>query len=80
MSDAKINLWGSQIGAVTWVEDRQVGVFQYDPDFLRSGIQLAPLKMPLTDTPYSFPGLARQFQPCGAAMLHRQAGDGRAGV
>jgi serine/threonine-protein kinase HipA len=60
MSDAKINLWGSQIGAVTWVADREVGVFQYDPDFLRSGIQLAPLMMPLTDTPYSFPGLARE--------------------
>ncbi|MHB0968119.1 MAG: HipA N-terminal domain-containing protein, partial [Bellilinea sp.] len=45
MSDAKVILWGSDIGAVTWVNDRQVGVFQYDPAFIKSGIQLSPLMM-----------------------------------
>jgi serine/threonine-protein kinase HipA len=34
-------------------------VFQYAPDFLRSGIQLAPLMMPLDEFPYEFPALAR---------------------
>jgi serine/threonine-protein kinase HipA len=60
MKDAKVNLWGSPIGAVTWDEEREVGVFQYDADFLRSGIQLSPLMMPLSDFPISFPALARE--------------------
>jgi len=58
-NDARIVLWGSVIGAVTWLEDREVGVFQYAPDFLGSGIQLAPLLMPLGEFPYEFPALAR---------------------
>jgi serine/threonine-protein kinase HipA len=58
-NDARIILWGSEIGAVTWLEDREIGVFQYAPDFLHSGIQLAPLMMPLNEFPYEFPALAR---------------------
>ena len=58
-NDARVLLWGSVIGAVTWLEDREVGVFQYSPDFLGSGIQLAPLMMPLGEFPYEFPALAR---------------------
>jgi len=59
MNDARAVLWGSVIGAVTWLEDREIGVFQYAPDFLRSGIQLSPLMMPLEEFPYEFPALAR---------------------
>lgn len=60
MSDtAKIILWGSLIGAVTWVDDREIGIFQYAPDFLLSNIQIAPLTMPLSEYPYEFPALPR---------------------
>ena len=59
MSDAKVLLWGSDIGAVTWVEDRQVGVFQYNPEFIKSRIQLSPLMMPLRELPFEFPALAK---------------------
>jgi len=58
-NDARVVLWGSVIGAITWLEDREIGVFQYAPDFLSSGIQLAPLMMPLSEFPYEFPALAR---------------------
>ena len=58
-NDARVLLWGSVIGAVTWLEDREVGVFQYAPGFLSSGIQLAPLTMPLGEFPFEFPALAR---------------------
>ncbi len=58
-NDARVVLWGSVIGAVTWLEDREIGLFQYAPDFLRSGIQLAPIMMPLSEFPYEFPALAR---------------------
>ena len=58
-NDAKVMLWGTDIGAVTWREDREVGVFQYMPEFIESGIQVAPLQMPLSEFPYEFPSLAR---------------------
>jgi serine/threonine-protein kinase HipA len=58
-NDARVILWGSLIGAVTWLEDREIGVFQYSPDFLRSSIELAPISMPLAEFPYEFPALAR---------------------
>lgn len=34
--------------------------FQYEPDFVASGIQVAPLAMPLREDPYAFPSLARE--------------------
>jgi serine/threonine-protein kinase HipA len=59
MSDAKVILWASEIGAVSWVDDRQVAFFQYDPLFIKSGIQLSPLMMPIRDLPYEFPALSK---------------------
>ena len=38
-NDARVILWGSLIGTVAWLEDRDIGVFQYAPDFLHSGIE-----------------------------------------
>jgi len=56
-SDARVLLWGSEIGAVSWIEERGIGVFQYTPDFVRSGIEVSPLEMPLREIPYEFPDL-----------------------
>ena len=58
-NDAKIILWGNVVGAVTWLDDREIAVFQYHPGFLGSGIELSPLMMPLRDFPYEFPALPR---------------------
>lgn len=58
-NDARVKLWGRTIGAVSWLEDREIGVFQYAPEFVDSGIQLSPLMMPLKEFPYEFPALAR---------------------
>lgn len=57
---ARVILWGSDIGAVTWQEERGLAVFQYTPEFTGSGIQVAPLTMPLQEPPYEFPSLARE--------------------
>ncbi|MXO91062.1 type II toxin-antitoxin system HipA family toxin [Pontixanthobacter aquaemixtae] len=57
MSRAVVNLWGRQIGAILWDEDRDVGVFEYTPEFTRSGIEVAPLTMPLRSGVYDFPAL-----------------------
>lgn len=60
MTDASVILWGRQIGAVTWLGDREIGVFQYAPEFVDSGIQVAALMMPLQTAPYEFPSLPRE--------------------
>jgi serine/threonine-protein kinase HipA len=56
-TDAAVHLWGTQIGAVSLEEDHTDAVFQYDPAFLASGIEISPLRMPLAPQPYAFPGL-----------------------
>lgn len=57
---ARVILWGRDIGAVTWLPERGLGVFQYTPEFARSGIEVAPMMMPLSEIPYEFPSLSRE--------------------
>lgn len=56
----RIELWGSLIGAATWDEERRLAVFQYDPSFLGSGVELSPIRMKLRREPYDFPGLSSE--------------------
>ena len=56
---AKVQLWGRTIGAVSLDEGREVTAFQYDAVFARSGIELSPLTMPLSERVYEFPALSR---------------------
>ena len=56
---AKVQLWGRTIGAVALDEGRDVATFQYDPDFARSGIELSPVTMPLSERVQEFPALPR---------------------
>ena len=60
MTDASVVLWGRRIGAVSWDEARSLGVFQYDPEFVGAGIEVAPLKMPAREAPYEFPALRKE--------------------
>ncbi len=60
MTVANVRLWGTEIGAVSWDAERGYANFQYQPQFTKSGIQVAPLMMPLSKTIYSFPGLAKE--------------------
>jgi serine/threonine-protein kinase HipA len=59
MTVAAAMLWGSRIAAVSIDEDARYATFQYDPAFVRSGIEVAPVQMPLREQPYRFPGLPR---------------------
>lgn len=56
---AKVELWGRTIGAVALDEGRDVAAFQYDADFARSGIEVSPLSMPLSERVYEFHALSR---------------------
>ncbi|MCK6500088.1 MAG: HipA domain-containing protein [Nitrospira sp.] len=56
---ARVQLWGRTIGAVSVAPGAEVAAFQFDEAFARSGIQLSPLVMPLSDRVYEFPALSR---------------------
>ena len=60
MTVAEVRLWGKSIGAVSWDESAALAHFEYDPDFVLSGIEVAPLTMPLSKQIYSFPALPRE--------------------
>lgn len=60
MTTARVRLWGRDIAAVTWDSRREIGVFQYAPEFLQSGIQVAPMMMPLGEGTFEFPSLSSQ--------------------
>ena len=51
---AAVRLWGTRIGAVSMPDDGPQATFQYDRDFLNSGIEVSPLVMPLRSEPYTF--------------------------
>jgi serine/threonine-protein kinase HipA len=56
---AEVRLWGRTIGAVALDEGQEVARFQYDPDFARSGIEVSPLTMKLSEGIFEFPNLRR---------------------
>lgn len=56
----EVRLWGRTIGAVALQEGEEVAAFEYDPAFAQSGIQVAPIAMPLSRQVYRFPELSRQ--------------------
>ncbi|MDE2271067.1 MAG: type II toxin-antitoxin system HipA family toxin [Xanthomonadaceae bacterium] len=56
---AEVRLWGKTIGAVSLPDGQDVASFEYDAAFAQSGIQVAPIMMPLSRRVYSFPQLAR---------------------
>ena len=56
---AKVMLWGKTLGAVAWDEQRQVADFEYDPDFIRSGLPVSPIMLSLRSGVFSFPALNR---------------------
>ncbi len=60
MTDARVVLWGRDIAAVTWDDGQDLGIFQYAPEFLNSGIEVSPVTMPLNDGIFQFPALSRE--------------------
>ena len=54
---AEVKLWGRVIAAVSQEPNQPYATFQYDPDFVQSGIQVSPITMPLRRNPYDFPTL-----------------------
>ena len=58
INTAEVYLWGTRIGIIHQDVDKAYLFFEYDKSFLKSGIELSPIKMPLSSRVYSFPELA----------------------
>ncbi len=54
---AMVMLWGREVGAVAWDDDRRLARFEYDPAFIRRNLQVSPIALPLQSGIFSFPNL-----------------------
>ena len=52
-------MWGTTVGYLHQGDNGMVG-FQYDEEFLKSNIEISPIKMPLSTVTYTFPALPEQ--------------------
>ena len=51
-------MWGTRIGIIHLPDDRPYISFEYDSSFAKSGIEISPVSMMLSNRIYEFPGLA----------------------
>ncbi len=54
---AEVYLWGTRIGIIHQDITKKYASFEYDKNFLKSGIEVSPLRMPLAGNIYEFPAL-----------------------
>jgi len=57
MEVVKVTYQKHEVGAVSFDSKKGIGAFEYDPGFIDKGIELSPLKMPLSKRIFSFPEL-----------------------
>lgn len=55
---AEVYLWGTRIGIIHQEISKTYATFEYDANFVESGIELSPIRMPLRKNIYEFPGLS----------------------
>ena len=55
MDVARVKYRGHTIGAVSFDTETGRGSFEFEPRFVKTGIELSPIKMPLSRKIYSFP-------------------------
>lgn len=59
MKALEVYLWGMRVGAISWQEHSGVGQFEYDPAFIKSGLAVSPLCVPLQPGVFRFAELAQ---------------------
>jgi serine/threonine-protein kinase HipA len=57
---ADVKIWNHKVGVVLWDQQRNYGVFEYDKQFFKLGLDLSPIMMPVGDAQrgkkiFSFP-------------------------
>lgn len=51
----EVRLWDTRVGVIAWDATRGLGRFEYEPAFIRAGIEISPLVMPLKAGVHTFP-------------------------
>lgn len=51
-------MWGTRVGIIHQDLNKPYASFEYDADFLKSGIEISPVMMPLSNIVYEFPLLS----------------------
>lgn len=52
-----VKLWGKNVGSLYWEKSAGAALFEYEPEFIRSGLDISPIMMPIgkyKGTPYQF--------------------------
>lgn len=68
MTSVEVKLWGTTVGALYQKEGDEFASFEYAPDFARSGIEPAPVAMPVRS------GAIYRFPDLSPATFHRLPG------
>lgn len=55
---AEVYLWGTRIGIIHQDISKAYSTFEYDANFINSGIEVSPIRMPLGKNIFEFPALA----------------------
>jgi serine/threonine-protein kinase HipA len=60
-----VKIWNQVVGAALWDDNWEIASFEFDPGFVNTGLNLAPLTMPLRDLQegrrlFSFAGLPKE--------------------
>jgi len=53
-----VKIWGKTVGKVSLINEDKITTFTYDRDYIKSGIELSPFMMPLSNGMFSFPDLS----------------------
>ena len=54
-NNLKVMIWGREVGRLTWNIRRNRSVFEYNPDFLKRGLDIAPLTASIKNAKNRFP-------------------------
>ena len=65
VNTARIKIWNHNVGAISWIEDQNHAVFEFNQHFLESGLDISPLHMSLKEARdysaiFSFPSLNKE--------------------
>ena len=56
---ARVEMWGQTVGALAYQPESGLCAFEYDPSWIRTGIETSPIRLPLSSRIYQFPALPR---------------------
>ena len=57
---ARVVLWGTTVGAISYDQSTGLCAFQYEPSWIKTGIEISPIRLPLSSQIYQFPALSKE--------------------